>query len=543
MEHFIVRSVFVSFLCTFIGVSSIWMNKASSVPAVIAFGIAFCLSMGLSGKYSKLSWFQLPLLAGFHWFAELNWCFVLYFIIIAYAIMKKPSLSYTISMSAAAISVYSCVRLYYQPVTEYNVLVTVQDLMSVAAFVLLVHYVLGSEREKQRLASEKEFLITHDPLTGLLNYEGYISRVEELMIARTPFVLVLLDFQDFKSVNTESISTGNETLTNISNLLRRLFPDYYAVSRYAGDRFAILIPPRGEMSAVLTDKLESGRLGYQVTYSFGEFPRESAVKEELISLVEERLFQGKRNVWIHREEELFRSEKMKVVGELAAGMAHEIRNPLTTIKGFMQIASQNDFNVRPWFDIIMGEITRMNELTAEFLQFSKPHISNMKPEPLEECIHRVLSLTESDALFRGHRILVQPAMESIYIYTDRDKMVQVLLNLIQNAYEAMQQPGEVYVRVAKEEYVVRIEIEDTGPGIPEEELKEIFNPFYTTKETGTGLGLSICQKIVQDHNGVIDVKSTLNRGSIFSIFLPVYVAGQPEQETATNTPEKQANFA
>lgn len=504
--------------------SSIAMDKAPSIAAVLIFGCSFYLSIALERKLPFLPKIQFVLLALFHWSSHLNWCLILYYVLIGFAIQNRQKYSHTMRVALLYIGLYTVIRLLYVPLTPYNLIVSIYDIMGSIIFVLLVHYVLRSELEKKRLRKENDYLTTHDPLTGLLNYEGYVTTIEHLIIKRLNFVLVLLDFQDFKSVNNENIHNGNETLNQISLLLESMFYDAHAMSRYAGDRFAIILPAKENLISNISQSLDSNILGFQVTYSFAQHPFEASTKEELISLAEDRMFQNKRAIWLKREEHLFRSEKMKMIGELAAGMAHEIRNPLTTIKGFMQIATKSEYNIRPWFDVIMSEIRRMNELTAEFLQFSKPHISNMKPESISDCMDRVLSLAESDALYRGHNIIFEDTKEALYIFIDRDKIVQVLLNLIQNAFEAMQQPGDVHVRIKQENMLAIIEIEDNGDGISESELDKIFNPFYTTKENGTGLGLSICHKIAVDHGGSLEVKSALGLGSVFSFKLPMFQA-------------------
>lgn len=496
------------------------MDKAPSTVAVILLGCSYYLSIVFDNKFPSLQKFQFVFLALFHWSSHLNWCLILYYILIGFSIQKRERYTHIIRIALMYILLYTVIRLSYVPFTNYNLFVSIYDIISSVVFVLLLQYVHKSELEKKRLRKENNFLITHDPLTGLLNYEGYVTAVQDLIHKKCNFVLILLDFQDFKSVNNESICTGNEILTQISLLLGKLFYNSHAMSRYAGDRFAIILPSKENLISNLSELLDPNTLGLQVTYSFAQFPQEAVTKEALISIAEDRLFQSKRDVWLKREDHLFRSEKMKMVGELAAGMAHEIRNPLTTIKGFMQISTNHDYNIHPWFDIIMSEIRRMNELTAEFLQFSKPHLSNMKQELLTDCIDRVLSLAESDALYRGHKIIFEDTKESLYVFIDRDKIVQVLLNLIQNAFEAMKQPGDIHVRIKQEEHAAIIEVEDSGDGISESDLEKIFIPFYTTKEAGTGLGLSICQKIALDHGGSLEVKSTIGLGSIFSFKLP-----------------------
>ncbi|WP_227013618.1 ATP-binding protein [Paenibacillus psychroresistens] len=435
---------------------------------------------------------------------------------------KKQTYKQTLPISLLYIMLYSTVRLAYQPVNTYNLLVVVYDFIGAALIVFLYRYFVNLETEKESYKEKYALLATHDPLTKLLNYEGYINSLQAVISKQYKFVLILLDFQDFKSVNNQNISTGNELLINISLILKRLFPDAYMISRYGGDRFAITTPSKENIVNDIEELLNSDILGFQVTYSITQFPQESTLKEEIVSIAEEKLFQLKRIKWLKREEDLFRSEKMRAVGELAAGMAHEIRNPLTTIKGFMQFSKQKGYNIGPWYDIIMSEITRMNELTAEFLQFSKPNISNMKPESVTACLGRLLFLTESDAVFRGHKLILKVSDESLYVYIDRDKMVQVLVNLVRNGLEAMNEPGTLSIRANREDEYVVIEIEDTGQGISLLEQAKIFQPFYTTKEEGTGLGLSICQKIAQDHGGSLNIESVLGQGSVFRFKLPVY---------------------
>jgi signal transduction histidine kinase len=136
----------------------------------------------------------------------------------------------------------------------------------------------------------------------------------------------------------------------------------------------------------------------------------------------------------------------------------------------------------------------------------------------------LLFLTESDAVYRGHRIILEAADDSLYVFIDRDKMVQVLVNLVRNGLEAMNESGILSIRAKREDGYAVIEIEDTGQGISLTEQAKIFQPFYTTKEDGTGLGLSICQKIAQDHGGSLDIQSVIGRGSVFSFKLPVYQA-------------------
>jgi diguanylate cyclase (GGDEF)-like protein len=517
------RYALIPLLTLLIVLSSFMLEKVTS-PNLLFISAVLFSSIAMFNNNSKISfYFQTLALSLFHWSSHLNWCLLLYIILIVLEIRNRRDFKHRLPISVGYALLYTSVRLTYMPWTEYNLLVSVYDLIGFISIVFVMQHLLTSELEKKRLQKRNKFLTFHDPLTGLLNYDGYINAVNDLVEnKKSNFVLLLLDFQDFKSINKESINSGNEILTKISLIIQTYFSNAVAISRYAGDRFALAIPSIGNAVIDVQEILESRRLGYEVSYSMAMFPEEGASSQQIISLAEDRLFQNKRVLWLKREEELFRSEKLKIVGELAAGMAHEIRNPLTTVKGFIDLSKSQSYNIEPWVDIIMNEITRMNELTAEFLQFSKPHISNMKPEPISVCLDRVKYLTESQAISKGHSINIHNIDDSILIVMDRDKIVQVLINLVRNALEAMDEPGHIYIQVKQmDTKYILIEIQDTGKGIPEDELPKIFDPFYTTKEEGTGLGLSICHKIIEDHGGILSVKSIVNEGTLFTITLPV----------------------
>ncbi|MFD0620366.1 ATP-binding protein [Paenibacillus sp. GCM10027629] len=517
----IIRQFFVPSISVFVILSSIFLHTATNIYLLVITGCLFVFSILLDKKFPGLQPLQIILLGVFHWSSSLNWCQLLYCVLIIITIQRKKKFRDSVLTTLLYAMQYTLINLTYRPINTYQMLVSIFDILTFVIVLLLYYFVHVSEIEKKRLREKFQFLSTHDSVTGLLNYEGYMKSIQNDVKRKEPFVLLLLDLQDFKSINHESTQNGNEILAKIAQLLRSYFPNAKAMSRYAGDRFALVLPPFDNIHQEITDVLDSNMLGFQVTHSTTFFPQEAESAQEIITFAEEKLFQNRRKLWFKREENMFRTEKLKAVGELAAGMAHEIRNPLTTIKGFMQISMHHDYNIRPWFDTIMSEITRMNELTAEFLQFSKPHIGNMKPEPIAHVMDRLLYLVESEAAFRGHRIYYEPIGVSLHIHMDRDKIVQVLLNLVRNAFEAMEEPGDIYIQVSQIHNKVIIEIRDTGCGIAEHHLTKIFNPFYTTKDNGTGLGLSLCQKIAQDHGGSLEVRSTLGEGSIFRVNLPL----------------------
>lgn len=402
----------------------------------------------------------------------------------------------------------------------------------IAAHFLSYHYLEVESRNKQLIDANLR-LVSQDPLTGLLNFQEFHKRLQTLMQLENHLVLVLIDCADLKSMNSEmGFLEGNRLLKKVAELMKRTFPDAYLLARFGGDEFALVLQ-RNQDDDVL-QRLElflENRLpemtGIQMTYGKALYPENGKLKDELLQIAEEDMFLMKRKLWLKREEHMLRSEQLRVVGELASGMAHEIRNPLTTIKGFLQISKTNHYNIEPWYDLILDEIARMSDLTGEFLQLSRNQTATYEVEPLQHCLQRMKALVEAEAIHLGFQLEYVPYLEPLPVWMDQDKLIQVLINIVKNAFEAMEPGGKVTIRNAVEHGQAIIDITDEGKGIPADKLDEIFLPFYTTKEQGTGLGLSICNRIVLDHKGAMEVFSELGRGTTFRVKLPVHTATAP----------------
>ncbi|WP_244964887.1 ATP-binding protein [Paenibacillus barcinonensis] len=507
--------------CLLVIVSSYILGQSSHPILMLFMGILLVASIWGERRYPAFRVIQWLILGAFHYFSQLNWCNMLYYMLILSTIQNKLKVIETLPISMLLMLQYTVIRLFYVSVMDtYSLLVSVFDLITSVVIVVLYHTSMNSEAEKRRLREKNQFLTLHDPLTGLLNYEGYMEVLHKTMEEERSFLLVLLNVHNFSGYKKASGDPWCSVITGTGSMITNQFPEAYGISRYAGDRFAIVLPQIDHIEERLSS-LFNELQGLEISYSISLYPRLSQTLQQFMTVAEDQLLQQQRSQWIKNEEELFRSERLRAVGELAAGMAHEIRNPLTAIRGFLQLSRGQAFNIAPWYEVIMSEVTRVTDLTGEFLQFSKPQVNHMKPEKLAQCLERVMSLTESDAASRGHRITLDMKDESVSVNMDRDKIVQVLINLIRNAFEAMPDPGEVRMDMLKEGDRVLISVSDTGSGIPESSLSSIFNPFFTTKEEGTGLGLALCQKIVQDHNGKITVQSEPGTGSTFTLCLPV----------------------
>ncbi|SHK80940.1 two-component system, NtrC family, sensor histidine kinase HydH [Desulfatibacillum alkenivorans DSM 16219] len=224
------------------------------------------------------------------------------------------------------------------------------------------------------------------------------------------------------------------------------------------------------------------------------------------------------------QEQVRRQEKLSAIGELAAGVAHEIRNPLSSIKGLATYFSQKFDKGSDDEEIAQGmarEVDRLNRVVSQLLDFARPSDLNLRPMDINELIPHSLKLVKQDALTKNINIISQPGGKPAFAMADADRLTQCLLNLYLNAMAAMNKGGVLTVRTAVEDSGdVRVEVEDTGKGIPSQDLNRIFDPYYTTKASGTGLGLAIVHKILEGHHARIKVESRPGQGTLVSMFIP-----------------------
>ncbi len=241
------------------------------------------------------------------------------------------------------------------------------------------------------------------------------------------------------------------------------------------------------------------------------------------------------------EEQMKRVDKMAAVGLLAAGMAHEIRNPLASLSGSIQMLKselQLDSSQRHLMEITLRESERLNALITDFLLFAQPPQTHRIPVAIEKLLEETIEMyTHSPYYQEGIRLIRPNLHQPVEALIDPNQMKQVFWNLLLNASQAITNGGEIRIKIEKEEDFlrlcfsekkqergkewVRISFSDSGKGIDPKEKEKIFEPFYTTKEGGTGLGLSIVHKIIENHHGLITVESQLGKGSTFTVLLPV----------------------
>lgn len=220
------------------------------------------------------------------------------------------------------------------------------------------------------------------------------------------------------------------------------------------------------------------------------------------------------------EELLINSEKLYVAGQLAAGIAHEIRNPLTSLKGFLQLLSSGRKNNGTYYDIMKSELTRIENIVSEMLMLSKPQVYELSYHDTRHVMRETVTLLETQAILHSIQIESDFGPDPLWIYGVESQIKQVFINVIKNAIEAMTDGGAIRVHMKRIDNSVRIRIMDEGPGIEDSQLAKMGQPFYTTKDKGTGLGLMVSYKIVDNHQGKIQVYSQLGSGTTFEIMLP-----------------------
>lgn len=266
----------------------------------------------------------------------------------------------------------------------------------------------------------------------------------------------------------------------------------------------------GGVTGVLSQMERSQRMRYE---------------ESLIRIDEShRKLKEQTDILFQTEEQLRRADRLTALGELSAGMAHEIRNPLGSIKGAVEIL-QDDY--RPgdakyeFIQILLRETDRLNQIVQEFLNFARPKQPEFQLSDLNEALVSVITLTAQEARKAGVKVenKLDPAIGKRGF--DAGLLKQAFLNLVLNAIQAMAGGGVMMIESRFLGEAVEITIADTGIGISEENRKKLFRPFFTTKTNGTGLGLAITYRIIQNHHGSIDVESELGKGTIFRVRIPV----------------------
>lgn len=221
------------------------------------------------------------------------------------------------------------------------------------------------------------------------------------------------------------------------------------------------------------------------------------------------------------EELLNKSDTLAAIGQLAAGVAHEVRNPLTVIKGFIQLFQINKEDQEKYFDLMLSEIDRIEAILQEFLSIAKTDEINTEQKNIYQIYKNVVSLMNTKAIMTNIQVELYADTKDISIECSENQLKQVFINILQNSIEAMPDGGKITIHIKEinDEGVI-IHVIDEGIGIPEERIKRLGEPFYSTKEKGTGIGLMLSYKIIESHQGKISIMSEVGVGTTVTIYLP-----------------------
>ena len=240
--------------------------------------------------------------------------------------------------------------------------------------------------------------------------------------------------------------------------------------------------------------------------------------EEKAERAAELILERQRRIF---EEKMARLDRLNLVGQMAAGIGHEIRNPMTTVRGYLQLlGAKPEFTARKsTFDLMISELDRANAIITQFLSLAQTRRTELKSQNLNDILNNIYPLIQADTFIQNKKINLVPG-EIPNLELNVNEITQMVLNLTRNGLEAMPERGCLSVKSYVDDCAVVLEITDEGCGIPPQNLRLVGTPFFTTKDSGTGLGLATCYKIVEAHNAKIEIDSSTN-GTTFFIFFPI----------------------
>lgn len=281
-----------------------------------------------------------------------------------------------------------------------------------------------------------------------------------------------------------------------------------------------------EKMAIISD----GNL--DVTVSFSESNDEIGDLGRKFNHMVQQLRESRLEIETMHRTQMSRAEHLATLGELATGLAHEIRNPLAGIAGVIEIIGRDLPPSSPAREMVKDvrlEINQINRILTDLLETARPHPPKMMKSNLNTTVEHAVMLARQQILSKPIRIEFQKNPDLPDVEHDSDQIHQVVLNLLLNAVQAIEKSGSVNVTINSQDDCALVTVADTGRGMTEQQLAQIFRPFYTTRNNGTGLGLSLVRRIVDDHHGQIDVASEPGKGSTFQVLLPFARALEPAE--------------
>ncbi|CAM3991574.1 ATP-binding protein [Paenibacillus alkaliterrae] len=368
-------------------------------------------------------------------------------------------------------------------------------------------YMIESVKEKQQLHEEVTRLST--------NYRNEVEKLQQL-IDETAFAVIIVN-------NEGRITHFNKMATELLSL----HPAYKDAWQLIGVPFPIVF--QGPEDACV-NMLRQALMGTRAT-SLPFVIRDKILLKTSFSLRSSHNNEIAGAALIAHDvteisqlrDEVGRMERLSLVGQMAASITHEIRNPMAVIRGFVQlIQERSPKNQQEYFRIVMEELDRANMIISDFLSLAQNRALKMEVSSLHDIINELIPLLNADSNLRGQSIEVSLCRDMPLLMLNDREIKQMLLNLARNGMEAMDGKGVLRISTSLMSDKIELRIADEGVGINPDKMKHLFEPFFTTKSHGTGLGLPLCLSIAERHNGRIDVESTEGEGTTFIVtfFLP-----------------------
>lgn len=364
-------------------------------------------------------------------------------------------------------------------------------------------FMIENVKEKQQLYEEVKHLS--------VKYRNEVEKLQQF-IDETSFGVIIVD-------GYGAITHFNE----IAKTLLSLRPQYMGAKELLGTSFSLVFQNgEGENYVNLLNQALSGEQSSQVPLVSGE-------KMLLLTTITLRMPLDEQNSGAaliaqdvtelrHLQDEVGRMERLSLVGQMAASITHEIRNPMAVIRGFVQlIQERSPKSQEEYFRIVIEELDRANMIISDFLSLAQNRALVMEPSSLHDIINELVPLLNADANLRGQLLEVSLCEHMPLIMMNNREIKQLFLNLARNGMEAMGNKGSLHISTRHIGDKVELRIEDQGIGIPPEQMKHLFEPFFSTKTQGTGLGLPLCLSIAERHNGCIDVESSEGEGTTFIV--------------------------
>ncbi|PFL16096.1 PAS domain-containing sensor histidine kinase [Bacillus cereus] len=301
---------------------------------------------------------------------------------------------------------------------------------------------------------------------------------------------------------------------------------YVPIEEFIGKKFQEIVPvPIIKQFEKAINQIKTSSAPVLIDYSLQLDDEIYYFEARLLPLFEDKIMIIVRDITERTitTELLQKSDTLNAVGQLAAGVAHEVRNPLTVIKGFIQLLQQEVGKDKEYLSLMLSEISSIEKVIQEFLSIAKPNAAVFEPKSLCTILENVVDLISTQAIMKNIRIALNMDVENLLIECCEIQLKQVFYSILQNSIEAIQNGQEIIINVKKHNSTeVKICILDKGVGIPSERIKRLGEPFYSTKEKGTGVGLMMSYRIIESHGGKISIKSQVGKGTTVTLFFPIY---------------------